>query len=313
MLAALWTPEVLWEGGGAALRGGDLAAGRLFVWGDGVWSIDPGERSWSRLATANLGEGGCVTDVNGDGIPDVMAPSSDGMVWLGAPEWTPRVIDDGARFQDCLGAILFGRRGVLVVHQGIQVRFYEPPREPDGKWSYREIYSIYTPSFQAGLLLADVDGDGRPDILNGNYWIRSPERFDLGWRLFAIQDWWEGPESAAVKLTWLEKGKRLVAAQSKESPARFAVFTRPADLQQFWYSSPVAESSPVGGLAVAEGGIVVGERNGRVRAFSLDNGWKPVAEGHGGPVLGMWPVSGGVLSLEPSRVVLWPTQRPPRR
>ena len=36
------------------------------------------------------------------------------------------------------------------------------------------VYSFYTPSRQAGLLLADVDGDGLTDIFAGNYWIRSP-------------------------------------------------------------------------------------------------------------------------------------------
>ena len=48
----------------------------------------------------------------------------------------------------------------------------------DGKpWPYREIYSIYTPSQQTGLSMRDIDGDGRIDILCGNYWIQSPERF----------------------------------------------------------------------------------------------------------------------------------------
>ena len=41
-------------------------------------------------------------------------------------------------------------------------------------WPYREIYSIYTPSQQTGLSMRDIDGDGRIDILCGNYWIQKP-------------------------------------------------------------------------------------------------------------------------------------------
>ena len=46
--------------------------------------------------------------------------------------------------------------GVLVVHRGMQLRFYEYPVD----LTYKEIYSFYSRSRQGGLLIADVDGDG---------------------------------------------------------------------------------------------------------------------------------------------------------
>lgn len=185
------------------------------------------------------------------------------MVWLAAPDYAAHVIDDGADFRDCLAIKLHGRRGVLVTHRQMQVRFYEIPPDPLQRWPYREIYSIYTPSAQGGLLAADIDGDGRRDILHGNYWIQSPDTFELSWRLFAIHNWWEGPRSALVRLAM--DGARLIAAESEAGQARLAWFEKPADPKQFWREHPLSVSPALRrprALVAMHDGFAVGEDAG---------------------------------------------------
>src|SRR5207245_11758638 len=112
------------------------------------------------------------------GLGGNQCPPERALVGFQAPRWPRHVIDTGVDTADVLAATLFGRRGILLVHKRAQVRFYEIPTNLAGPWPVREIYSFYTPSDQGGLMLADIYGDGRPDILCGNYWIRSPESFE---------------------------------------------------------------------------------------------------------------------------------------
>ena len=126
-----------------------------------------------------LREGGCLFDADGDGQPDLVASEPGALVWFRFPDGARHVIDTGADSPDIIPAVLLGRRGVLLIHKHAQVRFYEPGRDPAAPWHATDLYSIYTPSWQGGLRLADIDRDGRTDILCGNYWIRSPERWEL--------------------------------------------------------------------------------------------------------------------------------------
>ncbi|MBL8217727.1 MAG: hypothetical protein JNL62_00775 [Bryobacterales bacterium] len=234
ILTGEWTVEPL--AAAAASRGAALDRRMLFTWGEGAY------RDGRKVRSERFGPGGCLYDVNSDGHADLILHRLPGeMIWAAGPDFrVARRIDTEADFADCMGAVVLGRRGVLVTHRGLQVRFYEiPVRWKNGKkWAYREIYSFYTASYQAGLLLRDINGDGLPDLLCGNYWIESPRQFALPWRLFAINTYNEELESARVRLQWT--GDALLVSQPALGKGRVSVFTPPRDPKELWRERLIA-------------------------------------------------------------------------
>lgn len=256
----------------------------LWTWGEQLtrWSLpDLREEVLGRFGTR---EGGCVFDVDRDGQLDLVAPTAEGLAWFRAPRWERTIIDAEAETLDCLGTTLLGHRGLLTVHLGMQVRFYERPPRAGERWPYREIYSFYTASHQAGLLLHDVDSDGLPDIFCGNYWIRSPREFALPWTLYAINTWSEQPRSASARLALL--GRSLVWAESRLSPARVALFRRPLNPRILWEPMLLDLGRPLAypqALAIwRERFLVLGENNGaasRLVVFREDGKAKVLEQG----------------------------------
>ncbi len=282
----------------AAIEGAAVwSAGEVVAWGgDGVhlWQRDRGFR---RLARGRFEEGGCVAEFAGRrGV--AVQTRSRGMVWLEGPAWRPVTIDSGLDARDCLGAVLFGREGLLVVHRGAQIRFYERPAAGvGGRWPYRELYSIYTASWQGGLRMVDMNGDGRPDLLCGNYWVESPERFEEPWRLYPIHNWWETPVSAAVRLA---AGERVWAAQRDLSPARIAWFERPANARDLWtaHAGP-ADLRRVRAFDERGGRLLAGEDAGEgSRLVVIEDGRAREIERGPGYVFAAWRDAG-----EPAVVV----------
>lgn len=244
------------------MTGGAVLGDRLYTWsGAGLeeWQL-PG-RTPRRIAAGDFRAGCSFAD-------GLALQKGSTLAWRhGDLEET---IDTEAAAVDLVEAELFGRRGLLVSHRGMQVRFYERG-DPGRRWPYREIYSFYTASEQGGFLIRDLDGDGRTDIVCGNYWIQSPAEFELPWRLFAINLFHEHPLAASARLAWWN-GK-LLWLESKRSPARTVLFTPPADIRELWNAEPIRFDPPLAfPRAVLDRGgeIWIGEDNGpasRIVAF----------------------------------------------
>jgi hypothetical protein len=279
--------------------------GHIITWGESLqlWSLP--ELKPRALAKESFGEGGCLVDLDGDGEQEFVGSEGPGLgklTWRRPPDWKPVIIDDKIDTHDCIPATLFGRKGVLLIQRYMQVRFYE--RGGKGRWPYREIYSIYTPSRQTGLSLSDIDGDSRTDILCGNYWIKSPESFELPWHIFAINTYSELPESAMLAHALM--GNELLAAQGHMPDARVTLFTKPADPRQMWIESRFAgEFHRVHAITAWNGMWLFGENNGASsRIFTLEE-HKPVQIATGIANLQILPVNGSIISVGPHELVVW--------
>ena len=242
----IFSEHILQNFGNERVTGYVIDGRTLVTWGDRLlWRSLP--RGIYRVVSGRgraFSEGGCLLDVDGDGRADIVVNESGpeaALVWFRAagrgPLGVRHVIDTGIDAPDIVPATLFGRRGILLIQKHIQVRFYEIPSDPTTRWLPQDVYSFYSPSQQGGLRMADIDGDGRPDILAGNYWIRAPESFELPWRLYAIEPWNETPLSAMLRLIYAPlsgAAPELLIVQREMQAARLARFEKPADPRQLW-------------------------------------------------------------------------------
>jgi len=224
------------------IAGAVLDGRRLTTWGDRIltWDLPDGRTEPLRTRLPRtVGPGGALFEIAGEpGLVINEGPGRRALRWVSLRTGKSLEIDHGISANEILPVTIFGHRGLLLVQRRIQIRFYEAPAEASGAWTARDLYSFYSPSDQGGILLADVDRDGHPDILSGNYWIQSPEEFDLPWRLFAIRVWAEEKLSGMVKMAWHDLSgtgiPNLIVSQSEMEHARVAWFEKPADPKQLW-------------------------------------------------------------------------------
>lgn len=294
--ALAWTVDREWPAP-EEIRGTARVGGAWWTWGEALRSWDPETGRSQRLALIRTGDGGCIMDVNQDGRPDLVAMTEEGLAWWEAPRFRKRVIDRGAVISDCREATLLGHRGLLVIHRGMQIRMYE---FAGGKWPYRELYSFYTASEQGGLLIRDIDGDARPDIVCGNYWIRSPEEWDRPWRLYAINLYHETENAASARL--LFRGEDLVWLESRRAPGRVTLFRRPADPKVLWEAVRYGEANYPRAVTLVGGEVVLGESNGdasRIRTLEGAN----VDTGHA--VFELFEWNGRLVGVGPRGIYFW--------
>ena len=279
-----------------------LSPDSLLTWGERLerWLL-PG-LSRQTIVEGPFGEGGCLMDVGGDGNTAVVLVEGRGLgrlVWKRAPDWVSHVIDTEIEMHDCRAATLFGRRGLLMIQRHMQLRFYEYPGNETDPWPVTELYSIYTASRQGGLEIADVDGDGVPDIFCGNYWVQSPAAFELSWRIFAINLLHLEPAAATFRM--LADGGDLIVAQGEMATGRVIRFRKPADPKQLWAEIPLAELHYPHALARVGGKIWVAENNGPgSRLLRLPGGMSSRLEDG---VHTLIPYRGGALAIGRNGIV----------
>jgi hypothetical protein len=117
-----------------------------------------------------------VGDVNGDGKPDILGLSSVESVvaWYENPSWRARPVTTRTRKNISIAPLFkmgFAARGLALASEfaledsrnGGEVWWAVPPSADDDEWSLRLIGQAPT---SHRLRWADLDGDGRPELLN---------------------------------------------------------------------------------------------------------------------------------------------------
>ena len=243
------------------ITGAALHREHLVTWGRHItrWRLPDLRPSTIAAAETGRGEGGCIVDPAGPrwGVVTQEGIPSGRLVLRRAPKFAPEILDDGVEMHDCLATQLDGRPGIAVLHRFAQLRFYTAPAQTAKRWPYRELYSIYTPSRQGGLLLAELG------LVVGNYWMHPGERGGH-WREFAINTWSEDEDSATLR--WVQRGTEFVAAQGHVArDARVSRFSAPGDVTQLWNEVRLSDGLNLRyphALAASDAGIVVGENAG---------------------------------------------------
>ena len=144
-----------------------------------------------------ISEGVAIGDVNNDGKLDIMA----GPCWFEAPEWKRHEIGEVKKLDpeiDYSHSFLnfsmdVNQDGwidlIVIDFPGTTATWFENPRNKAGHWKGSVIYKTLG---NESPTMADVDGDGRLDIIGADttvrqmIWLKSPSQGMTTWQKFEI-------------------------------------------------------------------------------------------------------------------------------
>jgi hypothetical protein len=202
--------------------------------------IAPDWKPETLLAGRSPRTGIAAHDMNGDGRTDIVATTDKGTVLLHGPDW--RAIELGEKaLHDVLVADLNGDQRPDIVGRGQSAFRNDPPiidlfLNLPGGWS-----AISAQGTEGeGLLVADLDADGRQDIVLNNVWLRNRATAEDGTPIFDRHQYaseWRWPHTKIAAGDLDHDGRLdivLAPAEPAESHYRLSWFRQPERATDVW-------------------------------------------------------------------------------
>jgi hypothetical protein len=203
-----------------------------------VWYENPGWHKHTIAAQGAFSTDHEVADIDGDGRNDLVSLTTSSAAWFRNPDWTMSVIDTRP-LHDVEVADLDadGRIDVVARNQsafgagGDAVFLYL--QTSDGQWD-RSVIDV--PAGE-GLKVADIDADGRPDIVLNAIWLRNPGSRNGAWQKLRYTSDWTWPHSVVDVADINRDGRAdVVLSPSERERERFRIswFEAPGDAAGAW-------------------------------------------------------------------------------
>ena len=201
--------------------------------------------------------GGCAMDLDGDGIEEIVVARAGPrgrdieFVWFEeSPKQTTWTAHHLGHFESetsgvphDISPVRFSSPkketiGIAAVIARQTLVWFERPADPRKPWTRHAIATLPKKN-QSGLEVGDVNGDGRPDLLCGMFWVECPpDPTAAEWTPHRFGDWdkngWGGMTKHALADLDGDGTPEIVASEAEIPNARLGIFRAPADRTGPW-------------------------------------------------------------------------------
>jgi len=243
-------------------------ADRIVAWGWRIleWPIDSAK--YKEVVPENpryrFSNGSAVMDLDGDGNQELIVGRYERENWkqheilwyerpAGRDQWVEHLIAalPGEKKEMPHDLVWYSNpsaklEGIILTIGRVDLYLLEKPSDPKTPWKRFELGRLPDPP-QSGMRIADMNADGRPDIVTGMHWLECPGEPRTGeWKRHRYGDWdrqhrpWGGMNKHGIA-DFDGDGKIEIVVDEAESPeAKVAVFKRdPANPDGLWKVTPI--------------------------------------------------------------------------